>query len=224
MIKMVSFAKRKAGLSVEDFQNYWLTEHAGRVKAYPGIRRYVVSLTLTGAYRKGEPAYDGVAELWFDDLAAFETARQSPEFAAGTADLSNFIDVASRGMILTTEHIIKDGTVPEDGVKNIEFVTQKAGMPREEFQRYWRGVHGPLAAKIPVIQRYVQSHTCVELYENGGSPAYDGVAITWFTGTGDMRVSASLPEYEATRDDEANFLGPDELPFIITREHIIVSS
>lgn len=223
MIKMVSFAKRKDGMNVDDFQNYWLTEHAGKVKNYPGIRRYVVSLTLSTGYRKGEPPYDGTAELWFDDIEAFEKARQSPEFEAGVADLANFIDLNSRGMILTGEHVIKDGPVPEGGVKNIEFVTQKAGMPRDDFQRYWRTVHGPLAAKISVIQRYVQSHTCTELYENGGSPAYDGVAITWFNDTGDMRVSATLPEYEATRDDEANFLGPEELPFIITREHVIVS-
>lgn len=222
MIKMVSFAKRKDGMSVEDFQNYWLTDHADKAKVYPGLRRYVVSLTLATGYSKGEPAYDGIAELWFDDLAAFDAARQSPEFAAGTSDLGNFIDLGSRGMILTEEHVIKDGPMPEGGVKNIEFVTQKTGMPREDFRRYWREVHGPLAAKISVIQRYVQSHTCADLYENGGSPVYDGVAITWFDGTKDMRVSATLPEYAATRDDETNFLGPEELPFIITREHIIV--
>jgi uncharacterized protein (TIGR02118 family) len=222
MIKMVTFAKRRNGMSVEDFQDYWLSSHAPKVKSYPGLRRYAVSLTLATGYGRGEPAYDGVAELWFDDMAAFENARESSEFANGVKDLVNFIDMESRGMILVDEHVVKDGPVPEAGVKNIEFVTQKAGMPRDDFQRYWREVHGPLAAKISVIRRYVQSHTRPELYENGGAPAYGGVAITWFDGTSDMRVSATLPEYEATRADEANFLGPDDLPFIITREHVIV--
>jgi len=223
MIKMVSFAKRKSGMPIDAFQNYWLTTHADKAKTYPGLRRYAVSLTLESGYRKSEPAYDGIAELWFDDMDAFETARGSSQFADGVADLGNFIDLETRGMILTHEHIIKDGPIPENGVKNIEFVTQKPGMPRTDFQRYWREVHGPLAAKISVIQRYVQSHTCPELYQNGGTPVFDGVAITWFSGTDDMRTSATLPEYMATREDEANFLGPDELPFIITREHVIVS-
>jgi len=223
MIKMVSFAKRKQGMGVDAFQDYWLSAHAARVKNYPGLRRYAVSLTLKGGYRVGEPAYDGVAELWFDDLDGFEATRQSPEFAAGVEDLGNFIDLNSRGMILVDEHIIKEGPMPAEGVKNIEFVTQKAGMPRDAFRRYWREVHGPLAAKISVIQRYVQSHTRDELYQNGGLPVYDGVAITWFNGVEDMRTSATLPEYTATREDEANFLGPEELPFIITREHVIIS-
>ena len=220
---MVSFAKRKPDMSVDDFQNYWLSTHAAKVKKYPGLCRYVVSLTLKGGYRRGEPAYDGVAELWFDDLAAFEDARQSSEFTAGADDLRNFIDINSRGMILVDEHLIKDGPMPKDGVKNIEFVTQKEGMRRDAFRRYWREVHGPLAAKISVIQRYVQSHTRDELYQNGGRPAYDGVAVTWFNSTADMRTSATLPEYTATREDEANFLDSEELPFIITREHAIIS-
>lgn len=219
---MVSFAKRKTGMAVEEFQNYWLTTHADKAKIYPGLRRYTVSLTLVSGYRRGEPSYDGVAELSFDDLDAFEAARRSPQFAEGMADLGNFIDLGTRGMILAGEHVIKDGPMPPDGVKNFEFVTQKPGMPRDSFRRYWREVHGPLAAKIPVIQRYVQSHTCPELYQDGGTPVFDGVAITWFNSTNDMRLSATLPEYLATRDDETNFLGPEELPFIITREHIIV--
>ncbi len=223
MIKMISFAKRKQGMPVDEFQNYWISAHALKVKGYPGLRKYAVSLTLQSGYGRGEPAYDGVAELWFDDLNDFEKTRHSSEFAAGVQDLHNFIDMNTRGMILVDDHIIKDGQVPENGVKNIEFVTQKPGMTRGAFKRYWREVHGPLAAKIPVIEKYVQSHSREELYKNGGQPAFDGVAITWFNSTKEMRTSASLPEYAATREDEANFLGPTELPFIITREHIIVS-
>ena len=82
MIKMISFAKRKQGMPVDEFQNYWISAHALKVKGYPGLRKYAVSLTLQSGYGRGEPAYDGVAELWFDDLNYFEKSRQSPEFAA----------------------------------------------------------------------------------------------------------------------------------------------
>jgi uncharacterized protein (TIGR02118 family) len=37
-------------------------------------------------------AFDGMAELWFDDLAAILEARRSPEWEASTADEANFVD------------------------------------------------------------------------------------------------------------------------------------
>jgi uncharacterized protein (TIGR02118 family) len=91
------------------------------------------------------------------------------------------------------------------------------------FQRYWCEVHGPLGAAIPMVRRYVQSHTRRRAYEGGRVPAWAGVAITWFDDTRAMRASAATPEYARVRADEANFLAPGPAPFIITREHVIVA-
>jgi uncharacterized protein (TIGR02118 family) len=138
------------------------------------------------------------------------------------ADEAMFIDRSTMKMIVTEEHVIKDGHAPADGVKNVEFVTRKPGLDVEKFQRYWREVHGPIAAQIPVIRRYVQSHTRPSAYERGRTPAYDGVAITWFDDTRAMRASGETAEYVRTRADEPRFLAPGDPPFIITREHVIV--
>jgi uncharacterized protein (TIGR02118 family) len=126
------------------------------------------------------------------------------------------------GLIITEEHVIKEGPAPVDGVKNVEFITHRPDISIEVFQRYWRDVHGPLAAAIPVIRRYVQSHTRPAAYAGGRRPAWDGVALTWFDDTQAMRASASTPEYTRVRADEANFIVPGSL-FIITREHVIVA-
>src|SRR5437667_55141 len=67
MVKVVTFLKRKAGMSVEDFQSYWRTRHPEVVVRLPGVRRYVQSHTLASTYRKGEPVYDGIAEVWAED-------------------------------------------------------------------------------------------------------------------------------------------------------------
>jgi uncharacterized protein (TIGR02118 family) len=83
-------------------------------------------------------------------------------------------------------------------------------------------VHGPLGAAIPVVRRYVQSHTRRAIYDSGKTPLYDGVALTWFDDTQAMRESATTPEYARTRADEVNFIAPGRLPFIITTEHVIV--
>jgi uncharacterized protein (TIGR02118 family) len=222
MIKVVAFFKRKPGMPVEDFQQYWRSTHANIVKQLPGLRRYVQSHTLLSGYKKGEPVYDGTAELWYDNTDALRALVNTKELQATQADEYNFIDRSTMGQIFTEEHIIKDGPIPADGVKNIEFVTHKPGMSIEAFQKHWREIHGPLGASIPVVRRYVQSHTRLSAYRSGNAPAYDGVAITWFDDTQAMRVSATTPEYERTRADEPNFIAPGRLPLIITKEHVIV--
>lgn len=222
MVKAVSFFKRKPGMSVEAFQVYWRTAHPEVVVKLPGVRRYVQSHTLPSGYGKREPVYDGIAELWFDDTRAMRALAETPQYAAVQADEARFIDRSTMGLLITEEHVIKDGPVPSQGVKNVEFVTHQPGMSIDAFQRYWREVHGPLAALIPVVRRYVQSHTRRSAYESGRAPRYDGVALTWFEDTQAMRVSAATAEYARVRADEANFITADP-PFIITKEHVVVA-
>lgn len=221
MIKAVSVIRRKPGLSVEDFQHYWRHTHALLVSRLPGLRRYVQSHTLRSGYAKGQPAADGVVELWFDDLAAMQALKGTPELAAVLADEPNFVDMATFRQVLTTDHLIKDGAIPPAGVKNIEFVTRRPDLSIDDFQRYWRTVHGPLAAKIAPIRRYVQSHTRPGAYARSTPPALDGFAFTWFVDTTAMRESARTAEYAAVRADEENFL-TIPLDFVIAREHVIV--
>jgi uncharacterized protein (TIGR02118 family) len=209
-------------MPVDEFQAYWRTRHPDVVTRLPGIRRYVQSHVLVESYAKREPVYDGIAEVWFDDTAAMRALAGTAEYAAVQADEERFIERATMGLIITEEHVIKDGPVPSDGVKNIEFVTHRPGMSIDAFQRYWREVHGPLAASIPVVRRYVQSHTRRSAYDSGRAPRYDGIAVTWFDDTQAMRVSAGTAEYGRVRADEANFVTADP-PFIITQEHVIVA-
>ena len=223
MLKVIACITRKPGMEVEAFQAYWLNEHPKAVTALPGLRRYVQSHVRPSGYRGGrELAHDGIAELWFDDLETLRRLNASPEYAAVLADEARFIDSARRVFLLCDEHTIVDGPVPAGAVKNVEFVTRKPGMPVADFQRYWREVHGPLAAHIPSIRRYVQNHVRPGGYRDGRQPAYDGLAVTWFESTDAMREGARSEAYVRTRADEPNFIDAGRLPIIITAEHVIV--
>jgi uncharacterized protein (TIGR02118 family) len=50
--------------------------------------------------------FDGMAELWFDDLAALSEARRSAEWAAATADEAKFVDPSRSAYFISEERQI----------------------------------------------------------------------------------------------------------------------
>ena len=222
MVKVITFLKRKPGMPVEEFQGYWRTRHPEVVTRLPGVRRYVQSHALLSTYGTGEPVYDGIAEVWADDTAALRAMTQSPAHAGVQADEARFIDRASMGVIITEDHVIKDSPVPPDAIKRVEFLTRKTGLPVEEFQRLWLLVHGPIAAAIPALRRYVQSHTRRSAYEAGRVPAYDGAALSWYDSAEAFRAAAAGAEYARVAADGPIFLSMNQMRAILTQEHVIV--
>jgi uncharacterized protein (TIGR02118 family) len=63
-------------------------------------------VTVPGDER--QPDYDGIAELWFDNVEALLAARQSQEWKASTEDEKNFIDHNRVAYFVSEEHIIFD--------------------------------------------------------------------------------------------------------------------
>ncbi|MGH7916385.1 MAG: EthD family reductase, partial [Candidatus Binataceae bacterium] len=159
MIKVMSAFKRKPVMTLEAFTEYWRATHAAIVAKIPGIKTYYQAQTIESAYRDGEPLYDGLAEINYEDTAAMHQAALTVEARAGLADDDNFLDMSTFVAILTSEVMQKEGPRESSMLKLATFVFRKPGFSVEEFQKYWREHHGPLAAKIPEVRRYVQSHT-----------------------------------------------------------------
>lgn len=105
-MKMIFGAKRRQGMSREEFGRYWTTVHAEKAKRVPGIARYVINLApdLSGSGR--EMPYDGFAEVWFDDLDAMRMAQRSPELADVLDDEVNLFDLPSRFSVVVNEHVM----------------------------------------------------------------------------------------------------------------------
>ena len=221
MIKVVSVMKRRSGMSVEAFQDYWSNQHSGLVAQLPSLKRYVQSHTRLSGYKNREPAVDGISELWFDDTDALSALQASPLLGVVAEDEKEFIDTGSQIQLLVEEHVIKDEGICGAGVKNIEIVRRKAGMQVEAFQTHWRETHGPLGAAIPQVDRYVQNHARLSSYQSGREPLIDGLALTWFADTDAMRASAKTSEYDDTRADEDNFVTVP-LDFVIATEHVVL--
>jgi len=222
MIKICEIVHRRPGMDVEAFQAHWRGTHGPIVARIPGLRRYVQSHPRLSGYRRGELICDGVAELWVDDKEALRAISQTAEFAAAKRDETNFIDTDRLVELLTTEVVIKDGAKPEGAVKSISLLRLKTGMEPARAQAYWRDVHGPIAAGIETMRRYVQCPVRLGAYRKPQPPAYDGLPMAWFASIDDMRASARSAAYARTKADEANFLEPGQIGSILTHEHVVI--
>ena len=123
MVKLVFCLTRLPRLSREEFQRYWRERHGPLVRESAkalGIRRYVQIHTLDTPVneglrrgRGGPPAYDGVAELWWESEEAFKASGRTPEGReAGRMlleDEAKFIDLANSPLWLNREQVIYAG-------------------------------------------------------------------------------------------------------------------
>lgn len=124
MIKLVFCLRRLPHLSQAEFQDYWLNTHGPLVRGHAGtlrIRRYVQTHTLDnaalnqalGASRGAPEAYDGVAELWWDNLEDLLSPRATPEGREASLalleDERKFIDHSQSPLWVAQEHpVVED--------------------------------------------------------------------------------------------------------------------
>ncbi|MFW5935134.1 MAG: EthD family reductase [Halolamina sp.] len=88
MVKMVVLLVRAESLSYEEFRSYWEEEHVPLVEELPDVERYVTSHPTDPE----KSAYDGVAEVYFEDMAALGAAFDSDAGEALLADAEEFSD------------------------------------------------------------------------------------------------------------------------------------
>ena len=100
MKKMIGLMVRRSDMSAEQFREYWTTTHAAITAQVPGLLSYVQNVCQPD--ENGDPAYDGVAVLGFEDATSMEKALGTPEWAAVMDDVPKFVDV-DRAVIMTGE-------------------------------------------------------------------------------------------------------------------------
>ena len=198
MIKQVSFFKRRDDLSPEEFRDHWLNVHADVVRQLNGIVRYVQNHAL-----EPRSGFDGIAEVWFEDIESMRNVVDTPELAAIRSDEENFIDLNTMGTVLTTEYLIKDREPPSADQKMMALVKGLLVDDPETFQSEYRDQLGPLVAAVPGIDRYVQAHARPGIYRTGRTPAYDAIAAVWFS---EVDALVSSREMEAVRDLERTII------------------
>ena len=112
MVKFVACARRKAGMTTAEFQDYWKNNHGPLVRSVPEfwayVRRYVQGHTLSepvpGFPPQDEAPFDGIAELWFDSVEDIGKAFSHPRYLEIIRpDELKFVDFASSRVFIVKD-------------------------------------------------------------------------------------------------------------------------
>jgi uncharacterized protein (TIGR02118 family) len=108
MVKQIELIKRKQGLSPQEFSSHYEEVFAPlMLRSSPTIKRYVrnyVARTLAG----GEPNFDCVTELWFDNVEGLEAnikVFMSEKGKVIRDNLKEFVDSSRTIAIIVDERV-----------------------------------------------------------------------------------------------------------------------
>ena len=221
MYKHIALLVRQEGMTHEEFVDYWQNEHTPIARDIEGVARYHTVLPTDPENAE----FDGIAELYFENLEDLHDALGSPgsrdydptkEVAAkAREDVDNFLAIEERPRFIGEEKVWKDevngdaaeassasnrtGYGDTDGLyKHSAFLVRQDGMTHEEFRDYWEDNHSPLAKDIEGVVRY---HT---VYPTDPENAeFDGVAELYFESLEDLHDALGSPgsrDYDPTRE------------------------
>lgn len=224
MIRLEFTLRRKPGMSLAEFQQYWRNTHGPLVASFSttlNILRYVqlhtledpINDQLAGARGKMERPYDGVAELWWTSrealAASFATEAGKAAGKALLEDEARFIDLPNSPLwfayeypqVNPSEELIAREHSPL--VKLFFCLRHPANQTLDQAQLYWRTNHGPTIRGVAGgmrLRRYLQVHRCEDPLEQQ-LRASRGTKIAPYTGhaeawfdRGELATIANTPE------------------------------
>jgi uncharacterized protein (TIGR02118 family) len=214
MVKLIFLCRRRAELTHAEYVGRLLRGHVPlALRHHPAMRGYVVNVVEdTGA---GLEPLDSIAELTFDDLAAYEERLyDTPEGrAAVERDVAGFLGGVEA--YVTSEHVqLACGTrrasgERSPGVKLFCPVRRRADLSHEAFVAHWFGTHAPIArAHHPGLTRY-HTNLVERRLDRAAGAGWDGFTELHFASADSIAGGLfDSPEGErAVREDIAKFLG-----------------
>jgi uncharacterized protein (TIGR02118 family) len=222
MYKHAAFLVRQDDMSHEEFVDYWQENHTPIAREIEGVVRYAT----VEPFDADNAPFDGIAELYFDDLDELYDAlgsEGSRDYAPdrGKAkeareDVDNFLAIDERPRLIGEERVQFDDTDGETtGLPKLSLpLTRSEDMSHEEFVDYWLEKHAPLVRDVPGAVRYT-----TVLPTEPEHAEFDGIAELYFEHEDALSAFLGQPtdEYdpedsgvEEVRQDSPKFLSMDD--------------
>jgi uncharacterized protein (TIGR02118 family) len=226
MIHQLIFAAPKPGMTEQQFQDYWVNNHAvNYASKIPQIKRYAVDTRIAQPDDDGEPLWSGVAEIWLENEEDQLASLQTPEFLEGARLDEPKWAAFWRTVVLDTDtEVMRAGEAEradEQGVKLLVLAKRREGLSVADFRRHSREVHGPMVLNVPGVRRYYQSYTRDSWYSIS-EPSFDVAYHVWFDSVEAMREARQSPEQAKVLADYDDFVNTRYLHALLVRMNWVI--
>lgn len=231
--KVVRLVKRRPDLTLAQFKEYWLSEHArherGAIEA--GVLERVVASISTGEVAMGgtAPPFDGMLALYFRSLEEAHAALSAPETAAMREDAKNFVDTRQPPpQIYADEYLMSEkpgagADLKKSGqIKVIRTVYRRRDLSHDRFKDYWLTNHSKLENKVIETTGMRRIVATFALPQAGVEPDFDGMVELYFGAAEDIRTMFAGPVPAMMRKDEENFVQMDAPAVRLVAEEYVI--
>ncbi len=104
-------------------------------------------------------------------------------------------------------------------LKFVVVLYKKPEMNAEDFQQYFRQVHGPLAQKLPGLRKYVQNYVVADPKRK--PPGWNGIVELYFDDWSAMETAWASPEGAASDVDLPAFADLSRTTWSVVEEATI---
>lgn len=181
-VTRVGLAPRAAGLTCEQAQEHWRTEHRDVALGLAGLRGYVQNHAVLsdGAPLLPYAGFDVCAETEWDDVGSMRAAFASEHYqGAVRADERALIDGSRFMLALTRRTVLADGGPGEDAVKLMTFLRAHRAREADELVQTLTGPYAEAAAEARPLRHELL--VTEPAWHEGDLPACcDAVDVLWF--------------------------------------------
>lgn len=231
-VKIVRLVKRRPDLTLAQFKEYWLTEHARleRRAIEAGVLERVVASISTGEVAMGgtAPPFDGMVALYFKSLEDARGAFSSTETAAMREDAKHFVDASRQLQVFADEYLMSEkpgasAALKKSGqLKVVRTVYRRRDLAHDRFKDYWLTRHSKLEDKVVEttgVQRIVATFA---VPQDRAEVDFDGMVELYFGGAEDIRAMFAGPVPAIMRKDEENFVQMDAPAVRLVAEEYVI--
>jgi len=223
MIHQFIFAAPKPGMSVAEFQDYWLNFHAVKYASkISQIKKYLIDLTIDTKFDVGEPLYNGIAEIWLNNDEEQIASLQSEEFLQGARlDEPNWA-AFWKTLVLDTDLAYENNPdYAGKGVKMIVIAKRKNGVELQDFRNFASNNHTPKLEKLEGVKK-VRLNFVRDGWYFLGEPRFDMVASIWFDNLQSMYNTLSNDEDELCMYSDINFVNSNYVFCFYVNENWVI--
>lgn len=230
MISRCGLMRKKDGMSMEEFQDYWLNVHGPIAAKMANLRQYDQHVVIDNEHRhpigQGPVVIDGYSELQFDSYGDMLEGVESLH-GEGAEDVAKFAEPNCPIIVMAKREVIR---IPEylrgkQLIQRLSFLGRPDGVSSEQFTHEWWNVHDHMVQTIPGCVGYNQN-LVIDRIIGGKSVPYEefpveGVVEMWFENMDAFNEFYASPEFKRTSDHGSTFIG--KINTYLTKTYSVVA-